>query len=47
MQVNRPLSAWMRDSSPQRRVHGVSVFCMTLICSIIRHSNLVNKDKQL
>ncbi|CAI1840397.1 Uncharacterised protein [Serratia fonticola] len=38
MQVNPPLSAWMRDSSPQGRVYGVSVICMTPSCSTIRNS---------
>jgi len=35
MQVSRPLSAWMRDTSLHGRIHGVSALCMLLTCSTI------------
>ncbi|CAI1925180.1 Uncharacterised protein [Serratia fonticola] len=47
MQVNRPLNAGMRDSSPHGRVHGVSVICMTSTCNTIRCSNQVKTDKEI
>jgi hypothetical protein len=40
MQVSRPLSARMRDTSLQGRIHGVSAFCMIPACNTINDSNL-------